>query len=380
MRRALRVDAFSYELPPERIAQHPTTDREGARLLVLPRGTDGPDGPYAKIETTVSDLAAHLPEGSLVVVNDTRVLPARLLGHKQDTGGRVEIFLVRHVGARTIDLEDGTKRDVDVWRALGKSSKPLRFGSDVVVGEPSPTAGPAQLVVHLIGRGEDGLLEVGLTASPGFGVRDAIRALGHVPLPPYIKRDDVAADAERYQTVFARVDGAVAAPTAGLHLSHALLGRLAVRGCEIVSVTLHVGLGTFQPVTVEDLDQHPMHAEEYDVPRSSADAIASARRRGAKVVAIGTTVARALESAAKDDGTVRPGGGETRLLIQPGYAFRAVDLLFTNFHLPRSTLLALVCAFGGTARVLDAYAHAVRSEYRFFSYGDAMLVARAEGT
>jgi len=330
----------------------------------------------APIETTVSDLAGHLPEGALVVVNDTRVLPARLLGYKQDTGGRVEIFLVRSLGSRAIELEDGTKRDVEIWRALGKSSKPLRFGTDVVVGEPSPAPGPAQLIVHLIGRGDDGLLEVGLAAAPGYGVRDAIRALGHVPLPPYIKRDDVAADTERYQTVFARVDGAVAAPTAGLHLSHALLGRLAVRGCEVVSVTLHVGLGTFQPVTVEDLDQHPMHAEEFDVPKSTAAAIAAARSRGAPVVAIGTTVARALESVANDDGTVRAGAGETRLLIQPGYRFRAIDLLFTNFHLPRSTLLALVCAFGGTKRVLDAYAHAVREEYRFFSYGDAMLLAR----
>ncbi len=206
----------------------------------------------------------------------------------------------------------------------------------------------------------------------------AVRACGHVPLPPYIKRDDDLADTERYQTVFARRDGAVAAPTAGLHLTNAALARLASRGCSPTNVTLHVGLGTFQPVGVDDLDEHPMHAERYEVSQSTADAIASARARGAPVVAIGTTTVRALESAADPDrpGQVRPSSGETRLLIQPGYAWRVVDALLTNFHLPRSTLLALVCAFGGTERVLEAYRVAVRERYRFFSYGDAMLLWR----
>lgn len=353
----MRVDTFSYELPPDRIAQHPTSDREASRLLVLSDG-DSPSEHH-----TIRDLASLLPKDALVVVNDTRVIPARLLGQKADTGGKVEIFLVRRVGTSILD-----QREIEVWQALGKSSKPLRFPSQVLIGN---------LVIHLLGRSDDGLLEVGLWVPEG-SIADALRAHGHVPLPPYIKRDDEPSDVERYQTVFARADGAVAAPTAGLHISRALLGRLAVRGCELTSVTLHVGLGTFQPVTVDDLDQHPMHAEVFEISNTAAKAITAARARGAPVVAIGTTVVRALESAADPDreGHVLPTTGETRLLIQPGYRFRVVDILLTNFHLPRSTLLAMVCAFGGTQRVLGAYDFAVASDYRFFSYGDAMLLTK----
>jgi S-adenosylmethionine:tRNA ribosyltransferase-isomerase len=378
----MRVDTFSYDLPAERIAQHPAEDREAARLLVL----DGKD----RRETVVGDLASLVPRGALVVLNDTRVLRARLLGKKPETGGKVEIFLVRRIGERSIQVGAGASpsenetREVEVWRALGKASKALKFGTDVIVGagEAPGAAGPAgvQLVVRLLGRAEDdGLLEVGLTVRGECSVEDAIRALGHVPLPPYIKRDDQSDDAERYQTVFARVDGAVAAPTAGLHVTRALLGRLAVRECDVAMVTLHVGLGTFQPVTVEDLDQHAMHSERFDVTRNTARAVARARERGAPVVAVGTTVVRALESAADPErpGFVRPMTGDTRLLIQPGYAFRVVDLLLTNFHLPRSTLLAMVCAFGGTERVLAAYRAAVEQGFRFYSYGDAMLLDRA---
>ena len=375
----MRVDTFSYDLPPERIAQEPTEDREAARLMLL---AGGPGAAATKAEAavhaTISDLASVLPRGALVVLNDTRVIRARLLGKKPETGGKVEIFLVRRIGTKSLELAPGETRDVEVWRALGKASKALKFGSDVQVGRPDGR-GP-QLTVRLLGRSEeDGLLEVALHVNGGGSIEEAIREVGHVPLPPYIKRDDLAADVERYQTVFARVEGAVAAPTAGLHLTRALLGRLAVRECEVATVTLHVGLGTFQPVTVEDLDQHPMHAERFDVSRSTAGAIARARERGAPVVAIGTTVVRALESAADPDrgGFVRPMAGDTRLLIQPGYRFRVVDMLLTNFHLPKSTLLAMVCAFGGTAKVLDANGLAVREGYRFFSYGDAMLLARA---
>ncbi len=363
----MRVDAFHYELPPELIAQRPAEDRESARLLHLPA-----DGGAAE-HRTVADLPSLLPPGALVVLNDTRVIPARLLGNKSETGGKVEIFLVRRIEERTIELAPGEEKRVEVWRALGKASKPLKFGSDVRVGD-------GRLVVRLLGRADDdGLLEVALWAPSGESVDAAIRACGHVPLPPYIKRDDDAADLDRYQTVFARVDGAIAAPTAGLHLTQALVGRLAVRGCDVTTATLHVGLGTFQPVTVDDLDQHPMHSERYRVSRTTADVIARAHDRGAPVVAIGTTVARALESAADPDrdGRVRPGDAETRLLIQPGYRFRVIDALVTNFHLPRSTLLAMVCAFAGTDRVLAAYAEAVRASYRFFSYGDAMLLWRA---
>jgi S-adenosylmethionine:tRNA ribosyltransferase-isomerase len=384
----MRVDTFSYELPPDRIAQQPTEDREAARLMVLLGGAESTTHQNA----TVGDLASFLPKGALVVLNDTRVLRARLLAKKPETGGKVEIFLVRKVGQRTLSIgdtdEEKETRDVEVWRALGKASKPLKFDTDVTVGAtegpPGSVCPPGlQLVVRLLGRAEDdGLLEVGLTVRGAASVEDAIRALGHVPLPPYIKRDDRADDAERYQTVFARVDGAVAAPTAGLHITRALLGRLAVRECEVATVTLHVGLGTFQPVTAQDLDDHPMHNERFEVTRTAARAIARARERGAPVVAIGTTVVRALESAADPErpGFVRPMAGDTRLLIQPGpgaSALKVTDLLLTNFHLPRSTLLALVCAFGGTERVLGAYKTAVDEGYRFYSYGDAMLLDRA---
>jgi S-adenosylmethionine:tRNA ribosyltransferase-isomerase len=233
--------------------------------------------------------------------------------------------------------------------------------------------------VRLLGRAEDdGLLEVAVFSPTGEAVMSAIHACGHVPLPPYIKRDDDVEDASRYQTVYARHDGAVAAPTAGLHVTHALLGQLAVRGCEVSSVTLHVGLGTFQPVGVDDFDSHRMHAEQFVVSQSTVDAVARARRSNAPVVAIGTTTVRALESAADPDrlGYIQPISGETRMLIQPGYPWHVVDALLTNFHLPRSTLLSLACAFGGTERVLGAYACAVRERYRFYSYGDAMFLWR----
>jgi S-adenosylmethionine:tRNA ribosyltransferase-isomerase len=238
--------------------------------------------------------------------------------------------------------------------------------------------GSTALFVRLLGRAaDDGLLEVALYVPPGSTVDDAVRSCGRIPLPPYIKRDDEDDDAERYQTVYARHHGAVAAPTAGLHLTNAMLGRMAVRGCEVASVTLHIGLGTFQPVQVDDLDNHPMHPERLTVTQSTTDAIAAARARGAPVVAVGTTTVRALESAADPSrpGHVRATSHETRLLIQPGHTWRIVDALLTNFHLPRSTLLALACAFGGTERVLEAYRLAVRERYRFFSYGDAMLLS-----
>jgi S-adenosylmethionine:tRNA ribosyltransferase-isomerase len=235
------------------------------------------------------------------------------------------------------------------------------------------------LIVRLLGRSDDdGLLEVALWTTGGEPIDGALRDCGSVPLPPYIKRDAAPHDAERYQTVYARHDGAVAAPTAGLHLTDAILGQLAARGCDVASVTLHVGLGTFRPVTAEDLDSHPMHSERYVVPQSTANAVADARRRGGPVIAVGTTTARALESAADPHhaGHVVASSGETRLLVQPGYRWHVVDGLLTNFHLPRSTLLALVCALAGTDRVLDAYRLAVRERYRFFSYGDAMLLWR----
>ncbi len=369
----MRVDAFHYELPPELIAQRPAEDRELARLMALPRDGGAPQ------HRRVSELPDLLPPGALVVVNDTRVIPARLLGRKRDTGGRVEVFLVRRLGVRELEVAEGNVREAEVWRALGKASKPFKFGTDVEIFERGVEQGAPSLVVRLLGRSEDdGLLEVALWAPSGEAVEIAMRACGHVPLPPYIKRDDEAFDADRYQTVYARHDGAVAAPTAGLHLTNALLGRLAVRGCDVASVTLHVGLGTFQPVTVEDLDQHPMHTERFTVSQSTADAVARRAAAARPVVAVGTTTVRALESASDPErpGHVRATTGETRLLIQPGHAWSVVDGLLTNFPQPRTTLLAMVCAFGGTERVLEAYRTAVGEKYRFFSYGDAMLLWR----
>lgn len=354
----MRVDRFDYELPPELIAQTPARDREESRLLVVPR-----DGVFA--EGKVGDLDLHVPEGSLVVLNDTKVIRARILGVKEGSGGKTEIFLVRKLGEEV--LED--TKTVQRWRAMGRASKPLRPGARITKGA---------LVVEIQGKADDGLFEVLLTAREG-SVDEALRSAGQVPLPPYIKRDVSHEDEARYQTVFAKNEGAVAAPTAGLHLTEPLLRRLEEKGCEIAACTLHVGLGTFQPVTVDDLDDHPMHAEYFEVPRTLSAAVARARQRGAPVLAVGTTVVRALESAHDDDreGHVRPCAEETRILIQPGHRFRVVDRLLTNFHLPKSTLLALVSAFAGTERVLEAYRHAVRERYRFFSYGDAMLLERA---
>jgi S-adenosylmethionine:tRNA ribosyltransferase-isomerase len=343
----MRVERLAYDLPPELIAQAPAAEREEARLMVA-------DAPV--VHARVADLANFIPPKSLVVVNDTRVIRARILGTKEGSGGKAEIFLIR--------------QENDLWHALGRASKPLRPGTRVVSGP---------LVAEVTGKSDEGLFLVRLsTRDAALTLDEAIEAGARVPLPPYIKREASSVDSERYQTVFARVPGAVAAPTAGLHLTRPLMQRLEERGCEIAACTLHVGLGTFQPVTVEDLDDHPMHAEYFEISRSLASAVGRARERGAPIVAIGTTVVRALESAVdpEREGHVRPCAEETRILIQPGYRFRIVDQLLTNFHLPRSTLLALVSAFAGIDRVLDAYRIAVAERYRFFSYGDAMLLRR----
>ncbi|MBX3187907.1 MAG: tRNA preQ1(34) S-adenosylmethionine ribosyltransferase-isomerase QueA [Labilithrix sp.] len=349
----MRVERFDYELPPERIAQAPAAEREAARMLVV--------SPAGLVHRAVADLAEHVAPGTLVVVNDTKVLRARILGAKAGSGGKSEVFLVRKI--------DGDAR-AQRWRALGRASKGLRPGTRVVKGA---------LAIEVTGKADDGLFEVELTTLDGASVDEAIRAAGQVPLPPYIKREPGADDEARYQTVFARAEGAVAAPTAGLHLTAALMERLRERGCEIATCTLHVGLGTFQPVMVDDLDDHPMHAEAIEVPEALVSAIARARSRGAPVLAIGTTVVRALESARDPErpGHVRACAEDTRLLIQPGYVFGVVDRLLTNFHLPKSTLLALVCAFAGEERTLSAYRAAIHEAYRFYSYGDAMLIDRA---
>ncbi len=367
----MRVELLDYELPPERIAQTPPEDREGARLLIV--DPDSRDH-VTLTDAAITDLAQWIPPRALVVVNDTRVIAARLQAKKPDTGGKVEIFLVRPEGPGSYErlMPDGEPIVVEgeIWRALGKASKPLRFDRDLEVSE--------DLSVRILGRAEDdGLLRVLLVSNQP--IADAIETYGQVPLPPYIKRAPTEDDHARYQTVFARRPGAVAAPTAGLHLSNALLGKLAIAGCDVVSVTLHVGLGTFQPVQVDDLDQHPMHHESFEVSRAAARAICAAKREGRPIVAIGTTVVRTLEAAARmteGDEPIAACSGTTNLLLQPGEPIRVVDALLTNFHLPKSTLLALVASFVGLKNLHAAYAHAIEHQYRFYSYGDAMLIRK----
>jgi S-adenosylmethionine:tRNA ribosyltransferase-isomerase len=346
----LRTALFDYELPESQIARHPLSERDQARLLVLDEGRVS--------HRRVTDLGELVPAGALIVVNDTRVRHARVLAERAGTGGAVELLLLRRLG-----FVDGTER----WEALGRANKPLKPGACVVA------PGFEAEIREVLGRG---LVRAGVRAEGGVEAWLALH--GHVPLPPYLGRTDELEDRERYQTVFASKLGSSAAPTAGLHLSGALLAALRARGVELATVTLTIGLGTFRPVEADDLDQHDMHAEPVVVGPALVDAVARARVRGAPVVAIGTTVVRALESAADPSRPreVGPFRAETRLLIQPGYAFRIVDALLTNFHQPRSTLLALVSAFAGRDAVFFAYREALDAGYRFLSYGDAMWIPR----
>lgn len=308
----------------------------------------------------MTELAELVPAGALVVTNDTRVRRARLFGTRRPAGGKVELLLLEPLGRGT----DGRER----WRALGRASKPLREGTLIDVPE---------LEIEIVSRAmEEGLLELAIHAAEP--VEAVLERNGRVPIPPYLGREDDEDDVLRYQTVYARRTASVAAPTAGLHLDQRMLQRLQARGVEFGRLELEVGLGTFRPVTADDLDQHAMHEERFSVDEALAAQVRAARERGAPVVAIGTTVVRALESAAEPerDGEVRVVSGSTRLLIQPGYRFRVVDSLLTNFHQPRSTLLALVSAFAGYDATRAAYLDALARGYRFLSYGDAMWIPR----
>jgi S-adenosylmethionine:tRNA ribosyltransferase-isomerase len=338
----VKVERLDYELPRELIASEPSPERDGARMMVLDRA-------HEIIEhDQVRHFAARIEPGSLVVVNDTKVINARLRGAKP-TGGSVEVFLLRA-------LDASARR----WSAFGRASKPVRPGLVVKVSDA--------LSIEVRAKDPQGVLEVELLCDEPWG---AIERHGEVPLPPYMERAPTAEDKERYQCVFAQNPGAVAAPTAGLHLSQRVLDALDARGVERCAVTLHVGAGTFQPVTASDLDEHTMHSEWYSVPDSTAERVLAAKREGRPVVAVGTTVVRTLESWSLD---ARPRLGDTTMLIQPGYRFTVVDRLLTNFHLPKSTLIALVMAFAGEEFTRRAYETAVRERYRFFSYGDAMLI------
>jgi S-adenosylmethionine:tRNA ribosyltransferase-isomerase len=343
---SLELAALDYELPPDRIAQAPLAERDAARLLVV-----GPGDALAHHH--VRELPALL-RPSLIVLNDTRVMPVRLFGRKP-TGGGVELLLVERLGERG---------RVERWDAIGQASKGLREGTQVTLeGGLQATLGRPL---------DDGHLEVELRADDS--VTEAIARVGLVPLPPYIRRAPDASDDERYQTVYARHDGSVAAPTAGLHFSEALLNALREAGHDIAFVTLHVGPGTFRKIRAQRLDEHTMHAERYAVPEATVAAVAKARADQRPVLAVGTTVVRTLEAACNEAGELHAGEGRTSLFIHPPYRFRVVDTMLTNFHLPRSSLLALVMAFGGVERVRAAYAAAIEAKYRFFSYGDAMLL------
>lgn len=349
----MRTELLDYELPDELIARRPLAERDASRLLVLDRG---------QIEhRRIRELPGMLPEGALLVVNDTRVRRARVLGRRRGSGGRVELLFL----GRRPELEGAEGREV--WEALGRSSKPLR---------PSVIIDAGRLACEVLERAGDGIVRVAVSAPAA--VESVLAEEGRVPIPPYLGRDDDADDVTRYQTVYAERVGSVAAPTAGLHLTPELLGAIAARGVELGRLELEVGLGTFKPIVADDLSEHVMHEERYEIAPALAAQIASARSRRAPVVAVGTTVVRALESASDPQrpGCVQAGRGATRLLIQPGYAFQVVDALLTNFHQPRSTLLALVAAFAGEGAMRAAYAAAVAERYRFLSFGDAMWLPR----
>ncbi len=338
----LTVDDFDYALPAELIAQFPLAERTASRLLVV-AGERREDRRFAELPTL-------LRRGDLLVINDTRVLHARLLGAK-DSGGRVEVLVERPLSAHEALVQV-------------RASKPPRPGSALHLD-----GGIAATVVCREGE------FYRLRLSGDDDVVTLLERHGALPLPPYIGRPAQGADEERYQTVYARARGSVAAPTAGLHFDEALLAALRAGGIDIAGVTLHVGAGTFQPLRVRELSAHRMHSERYSVPPETVAAVAAARARGGRVVAVGTTSLRSLESAARH-GPLAAGGGETELFVTPGFEFRVVDALLTNFHLPRSTLLMLVSAFAGMAAIRTAYAHAISEGYRFFSYGDAMLLTR----
>lgn len=338
----MKKSDFNYQLPEQLIAQYPLAERSASRLLRLDKHSK------ALADRQFSDFIDLIRPDDLLVFNNTKVMPARLYAQKS-SGGKVEILIERITSSHTA-------------LAHVKASKSPKPGAELMLENSA--------ICKVLGRDND-LFQ--LQVQTDISLPELLDEVGHIPLPPYIERSDEASDLERYQTVFADQLGAVAAPTAGLHFDQAMLDRLDQKGVGRCFVTLHVGSGTFRPVRVEDLDEHIMHTESYSVSQACVDAVHQARARGGRVVAIGTTAVRALESASRN-GELRAGCGETDLFITPGYAFKSVDALFTNFHLPESTLLMLVSAFAGYEAVMNAYRHAIEQHYRFFSYGDAMLI------
>ncbi len=340
----MKTSDFYFDLPQELIAQDPLEDRSSSRLLVLDRET-------GEIRHRVfRDILSYLKKGDCLVINDTKVIPARLMGTKKDTGAGIEILLLK-------------RRENDIWETLVRPGKKCRPGARVVFGNGDLEAEVLEVLPdgnRLVQFAYQGIFE------------EVLDRLGQMPLPPYITHP--LKDRNRYQTVYARYEGSAAAPTAGLHFTEELLEQIRAMGVEIARVTLHVGLGTFRPVKVENVLDHHMHSEYYQVTREAADLINSAKKAGGRIISVGTTSTRTLESVALEDGTVQAGSGNTEIFIYPGYRFKAIDGLITNFHLPESTLLMLVSALAGRDHILKAYEEAVKERYRFFSFGDAMFI------
>jgi len=340
----MKLKDFWYPLPSELIAQHPTERRDQSRLIVLDRKEK------SITHRTFRDIQEYLLKGDCLVINNTRVIPARLLGEKEGTGGKIEFVLLKR-------LEN------DTWEVILKPGRRARVGSRFVFGDGRLRAEILKIVDggnRIVRFFYDGVFE------------EVLDQVGIVPLPPYITEE--LEDKERYQTVYSRINGSAAAPTAGLHFTEELLEQIKAKGVEVAEVTLHVGLGTFRPVKVENIEEHHMHKEYYSISEQACETINRARKSGNRVIAVGTTSVRVLETAADDSGFVRPGQGETDIFIYPGYRFKAIDGLITNFHLPESTLIMLVCAFAGRDFIMEAYKEAIDRRYRFFSFGDAMFI------
>lgn len=367
----MRLSEFDYDLPEKAIAQHPLQDRAGARMLLLERSS-------GRIEDSLFRALPSLLKGNeLVVVNNARVIPARLYAHR--AGIHAELpgkHSPAQKGFLTARLEVLLTRRIDceVWEALVRPGRKVRSGERLFFEQ-------SDLEAEVVGRGAYGVRHLRFHAGSSTEISEVIGRIGHVPLPPYIRRSDEAGDLERYQTIFAKQPVAVAAPTAGLHFTPEILDQLHQKGVEIAEITLEVGLGTFQPIRSENLEDHTMHSEAYEISQKTAGAIAAARRQGRPILAVGTTVVRTLEDAAQKSlqagrppEDIAAGRGCAEIFIWPGHRFALIDQLLTNFHLPRSTLLVLVCAFAGRDPVLAAYRHAVASGYRFYSYGDCMLI------
>ena len=340
----MKTSDFNYDLPEELIAQEPLKDRTSSRLMVLDKETGEIEHKH------FYDIVDYLNPGDCLVINDTKVIPARLIGERADTGTRVEFLLLNRI-------------DINKWEVLVYPGKKARPGHKV-------SFGGGLLNANVLEIGEGGKRVVEFSYDGTF--ENILDKLGEMPLPPYITHK--LEDKNRYQTVYAVHEGSAAAPTAGLHFTNELLNKIAEKGVNIAKVTLHVGLGTFRPVKVEDVLDHEMHSEFYNVDKSQADIINNARKKGGRIIAVGTTSTRTLESCADENGVIHPGCGNTSIFIYPGYKFKAIDCLITNFHLPESTLIMLVSALAGREHILNAYEEAIREKYRFFSFGDAMLI------